>query len=82
LDPNSRPAGPTPFLIPENREYVLYRIESDPPRPKHPLDAHSEGGVFLYWRTTRPISSVLKVFVHVMDAAGRLYVILQTLTIP
>ncbi len=47
LNPNSRPAGLTPLLIPENREYVLYRIEGDPPRPNHPLDAHLEGGITL-----------------------------------
>ena len=59
LDPYSRPSGLTPLLIPENREYALYRIESNPPRPAlsvverdaegsaHPLDVHLDDSIVL-----------------------------------
>jgi len=95
LNPLSRPSGLTPLLIPENREYALYRIESDPPQSAHPLGVHlNEGialqgydlyitrdapemviprvGVFLYWQATQPISRSYKVFVHILNADGRL----------
>jgi hypothetical protein len=95
LNPNRRPSGLTPLLIPEDREYALYRLESDPPKPAHPLDVQLDDdialrgydlyvtrdapemvvprvGVFLYWQATQPISCSYKVFVHVLNADGRL----------
>jgi hypothetical protein len=95
LNPHSRPSGLTPLLIPEKREYALYRIESDPPRPAQPLDAHFDDGivlqgydlyvthdapemviprvgVFLYWQATQSIPRSYKVFVHILNADGRL----------
>ena len=47
LDPNSRPPGLTPLLVHESRKYVLYRIESGPPEPAHPLDVQLDGSVAL-----------------------------------
>jgi len=47
LNPNSRPPGLTPLLVPEDRAYVLYRVESDPPRPMHSLNVNLDDGITL-----------------------------------
>jgi len=47
LNPYRRPSGLTPLLIPENREYALYRIESNPPKSAHSLDVHLDDGIVL-----------------------------------
>jgi len=47
LDPNGRPQGLTPLLVHESRKHVLYRIDSEPPEPSHPLDVLLDGGIVL-----------------------------------
>lgn len=47
LNPYTRPSRLTPLRVPEGREYVLYRIESERPRPNHPLEVHLDEGVTL-----------------------------------
>ena len=42
-----QPISMTPLLIPENREYALYRIESNPPKSAHPLDIYLDDGIVL-----------------------------------
>jgi hypothetical protein len=48
LNPNSRPVGLTPLWIPEDRQNVLYRIESAAPQPTHSLEAHLDEGICLF----------------------------------
>lgn len=47
--------------------YETYLCDDEPRR-----NNRQRLGVYLYWQATQPVTDMLKVFVHVMDAAGQL----------
>jgi hypothetical protein len=94
LLPENRPAGLTPVLVQEERDFVVYRVEENSAVAPRPSGARLENGItltgyetfvsrddprgerwvglYLHWQTATPLTTSLKVFVHLIDADGQL----------